>query len=193
MIAFVKGVLAARLEDSAVIEVGGLGMQVGMSASSLSALPEAGEHVQVHTYLQVREDALTLYGFATLEEKRLFERLISVSGVGPRVALSALSSYTPDALSHAIMAGDATAVARIPGIGKKTAQRIILELQGTLAKDAAPVEAAGTGESAAAKQATEDLLAMGFTSAEAELALKDAPADATERALLQYALKRLGA
>ena len=95
-------------------------------------MPAVGEPVQIYTYLLVREDALTLYGFANMAEKALFERLISVSGVGPKVALAALSSYTTEALSNAIIASDTTAVSRIPGIGKKTAQRIILELQGTL-------------------------------------------------------------
>ncbi len=193
MIAVLKGVLAARLEDAAVVDVNGVGYLVGMSGNSLAALPEPGESVQVHTYLQVREDALALYGFATEKEKALFERLIGVSGVGPKVALSALGSYKPSELAHAIMTGDVKAVSTIPGIGKKTAQRIILELQGVLTE-----EAPGQGEVAlqkpeAAKQTLEDLLAMGFTSTEADLALRDAPADATERELLQYALKRLGA
>ena len=191
MIAFLKGSLAARLQDAAILEVGGVGMLVGMSSHSLSRLPDVGESVQIHTYLPVREDALTLFGFATQEEKALFERLLGVSGVGPKVALSALSAYTPEDLAQAIMAGDVTAVSRIPGIGKKTAQRIILELQGILTKEESLAATTAPQESTAAKQALEDLLAMGFTQTEGELALKGAPADATEQALLHYALKRL--
>lgn len=193
MIAFLKGRLAAKTESSVVIDVGGVGYAVGMSAHSLSSMPAVGEAVQVYTYLLVREDALTLYGFANLAEKALFERLISVSGVGPKVALAALSSYTTEALSNAIIASDTTAVSRIPGIGKKTAQRIILELQGTLESASQQQDdlfAAGNAQ--AVKAATEDLLAMGFSSAEAEVALKGAAAGADEAALLQYALKRLG-
>lgn len=193
MIAFLKGRLAAKTESSVVIDVGGVGLSVGMSAHSLSSMPAVGEAVQVYTYLLVREDALTLYGFANMAEKALFERLISVSGVGPKVALAALSSYTTEALSNAIIASDTTAVSRIPGIGKKTAQRIILELQGTLESASQQQDdlfAAGNAQ--AVKAATEDLLAMGFSSAEAEVALKGAAAGADEAALLQYALKRLG-
>lgn len=193
MIAFLKGRLAAKIESSVVIDVGGVGYAVGMSAHSLSSMPAVGEPVQVYTYLLVREDALTLYGFANMAEKALFERLISVSGVGPKVALAALSSYTTEALSNAIIASDTTAVSRIPGIGKKTAQRIILELQGTLESASQQQDdlfAAGNAQ--AVKAATEDLLAMGFSSAEAEVALKGAAAGADEAALLQYALKRLG-
>lgn len=193
MIAFLKGRLAAKTESSVIIDVGGVGYAVGMSAHSLSSMPAVGEAVQVYTYLLVREDALTLYGFANMAEKALFERLISVSGVGPKVALAALSSYTTEALSNAIIASDTTAVSRIPGIGKKTAQRIILELQGTLESASQQQDdlfAAGSAQ--AVKAATEDLLAMGFSSAEAEVALKGAAAGADEAALLQYALKRLG-
>lgn len=193
MIAFLKGRLAAKTESSVVIDVGGVGYAVGMSAHSLSSMPAVGEPVQVYTYLLVREDALTLYGFANMAEKALFERLISVSGVGPKVALAALSSYTTEALSNVIIASDTTAVSRIPGIGKKTAQRIILELQGTLESASQQQDdlfAAGNAQ--AVKAATEDLLAMGFSSAEAEVALKGAAAGADEAALLQYALKRLG-
>ena len=193
MIAFLKGRLAAKTESAVVIDVGGVGYAVGMSAHSLSSMPAVGEAVLIYTYLLVREDALTLYGFANMAEKALFERLISVSGVGPKVALAALSSYTTEALSNAIIASDTTAVSRIPGIGKKTAQRIILELQGTLESASQQQDnlfAAGNAQ--AVKAATEDLLAMGFSSAEAEVALKGAGAGADEAALLQYALKRLG-
>ncbi|MDD6729642.1 MAG: Holliday junction branch migration protein RuvA [Eggerthellaceae bacterium] len=193
MIAFLKGRLAAKTESAVVIDVGGVGYAVGMSAHSLSSMPAVGEAVQIYTYLLVREDALTLYGFANMAEKALFEQLISVSGVGPKVALAALSSYTTEALSNAIIASDTTAVSRIPGIGKKTAQRIILELQGTLESASQQQDnlfAAGNAQ--AVKAATEDLLAMGFSSAEAEVALKGAGAGADEAALLQYALKRLG-
>ena len=134
MIAFLKGVLAAKTATTAFIEVNGVGYAVGMSQASLSKLPEAGAPVEVHTFLQVRDDALALYGFLALEEKALFERLIGVGGVGPKVALAALSAFSPAGLVAAVQAQDVAAVQRIPGVGKKTASRIILELKDKLAK-----------------------------------------------------------
>ena len=132
MIAFLKGRLAGKTAATAFIDVNGVGYAVGMSQASLSKLPEAGAPVEVHTYMQVRDDAVALFGFMTVEEKALFERLIGVGGVGPKVALAALSVFTPQALVAAIAAQDVAAVSKIPGVGKKTASRIILELKGSL-------------------------------------------------------------
>ena len=193
MIAFLEGTVAGKTLTSAYVNVGGVGFEVGMSSSSLEKLPETGKPVAVFTYLQVRDDAMALYGFLSLEEKALFEKLIAVSGVGPKVALAALSSYSPSQLADLIAAQDVAAVQRIPGIGKKTASRIILELKGSFDEmlgglTAAPADAKGI----ALAGAREALLSMGFTSAETDLALKGAPADGTEQALLQYALKKLG-
>ena len=144
---------------------------------------------------KIRDDGMSLFGFSTLEEKALFERLITVSGVGPKVALAALSCFTSAQLATAIADQDVAAVQRIPGVGKKTASRIILELKGSLDQgvgglfaDPSPVPAA-TG---ALDTAREALLSMGFSSAEADLALKEAPAEGSDAVLLQYALKRLG-
>lgn len=198
MIAFLKGVLAGRSADTAFIEVQGVGYAVGMSQASLAKLPETGSEVQVHTHLQVRDDGISLYGFLSLEEQALFEQLIGVSGVGPKVALAALSAFpSPQALASAIAAQDVAAVQRIPGVGKKTASRIILELKGSLdhgfdqlfGSDGQP---AAPAEGAALQGAREALLSMGFTSAEVDLATKGAPEDASTEALLKYALKRLG-
>ena len=199
MIAFLTGKLAGRSTTAAFIDVGGVGYAVSMSQASLAKLPEAGAEVHVLTYLQVREDALALYGFLSAEEKALFERLISVSGVGPKVALAALSSFSPRTLADAIAAQDVALVSRIPGVGKKTASRIILELKGSFDQGLASLfDVSGAPSSAAAaaaerlKGAREALLALGFASAEAEVALKGAPEDADENALIKYALKRLG-
>ena len=193
MIAFLEGAIAGKTATAALINVGGVGFEVGMSTSSLSKLPGVGERALVHTYLQVRDDGMSLYGFLSLEEKVLFERLITVSGVGPKVALAALSTYEPAKLVDLIAAQDVAAVQRIPGIGKKMASRIILELKGSfdeglvsLFADEKPVE---TQALAGAREA---LLSMGFSSAEADVALRNAPPDATESALLQYALRKLG-
>ena len=196
MIAFRKGTLAGKTTSSAVVEVAGVGYAVGMSQAALSKLPEMGGAVEVHTYLQVSDSGIALYGFLTLEEKALFERLIGVGGVGPKVALAALSAFSPAALVAAVQAQDVAAVQRIPGVGKKTASRIILELKGSfdqgiagLFEDEAPIAAVMAERLAGAREA---LLSMGFTSAEAEVALKGAPEDGDESVLVQYALKRLG-
>ncbi len=196
MIAFLKGRLAGKTATAAFVDVSGVGYAVGMSQASLAKLPEAGAPVEVHTYLQVREDAVALYGFLSIEEKALFERLIGVSGVGPKVALAALSVFTPQALVSAIAAQDVAGVSKIPGVGKKTASRIILELKGSLDQGLAglfdDVAAPAAQVDEQLRGAREALLSMGFTSAEADLALKGAPEGAAEGALLQYALKRLG-
>ena len=194
MIAFLEGAIAGKTLASVYLNVGGVGFEVGMSQAGLSELPQVGEQVLVHTYLQVRDDGMSLFGFLSLEEKALFEKLITVSGVGPKVALAALSSYTPSELATLIAAQDIAAVQRIPGVGKKTASRIVLELKGSLDQGIGGLFADDEQVvSKAVEGAREALLSMGFTSAEADLALKGAPEDGTESTLLQYALKKLGA
>ena len=197
MIAFLKGTLAGKALAQAYIDVNGVGFAVGMASSSIAKLPDVGERVEIHTYLQVRDDGMALYGFLTMEEKAMFERLIGVSSVGPKIALAALSLYSPSQLAGAIAAQDTARISKVPGIGKKMAQRIILELKGTLEAEGSlfATDISSDASSAAGGPrdgAYEALLSMGFTSAEADLALKGAPADGTETALLQYALKRLG-
>ena len=203
MIAFLKGELAAVTTTSVYIDVSGVGFEVALSQRSLQQLPALGSSVMLYTYLQVRDDGMNLFGFLTTEEKALFEELISVSGVGPKVALAALSFYAPAELAQAISTQDVTRIAKIPGIGKKTAQRIILELKGVLDEDlgglfgqneAALARDAGSasGQQDVLKGIAEALLSMGFSSAETDLALAGAPTDASESAILQYALKRLG-
>ncbi|HAM16356.1 MAG TPA: Holliday junction branch migration protein RuvA [Eggerthellaceae bacterium] len=193
MIAFLDGTVAGKTVASAFVNVGGVGFEVGMSQASLSKLPATGEHVVVHTHLQVRDDGMSLFGFLNAEEKALFEKLITVSGVGPKVALAALSSYAPAQLADLIAAQDVAAVQRIPGIGKKTASRIILELKGSLDAGIGGLFAQEQqASSQAVDGAKEALLSMGFTTGEIDLALKGAPDGAGESALLQYALKKLG-
>ncbi|MEG0016974.1 MAG: Holliday junction branch migration protein RuvA [Gordonibacter sp.] len=195
MIAFLKGRLAGKSPTIALIEVNGVGYAVAMSQAGLSKLPEAGGSVEVQTYMQVRDDGIALFGFLSHEEKALFERLISVGGVGPKVALAALSVFTPQALASAIASQDVAAVSKIPGVGKKTASRIILELKGSLDQGIAGLfdsPAPLSATDSRLRAAHEALLSMGFTSAEADLALKGVPEGAAEGVLLQYALKRLG-
>lgn len=196
MIAFLKGIVEAKAPTSLYIDVNGIGFEVGMSSTSLSKLPSQGSPVQIYTFMQVRDDGMSLYGFSTIEEKALFEKLISVTGVGPKMALAALSTYTPESLAQMIAEQDVASVQRIPGVGKKTASRIILELKGSLDQGIGSLFAADDAsahEDPALALAREALLSMGFTSTEADLALKGAPVGGNDSALLQYALKRLGA
>lgn len=193
MISFLRGTIAAKFIDAAVVEVGGIGYRVSMSGKALSRLGHVGEEVKVLTRLQVRDDALVLYGFLSQEEERLFAKLTSVSSVGPKVALSALSTYEPESLVSAIVSQDIGAIQQIPGVGKKMASRIALELKESFESET-QVSLPGISAKAASarKGAAEALLSMGFTSEETELALKGAPEEASETILLQYALKRLG-
>lgn len=131
MIAFVNGRVAAAGPDGAVIEVGGVGLSVLCSPATLAGL-RVGDHAHVATSLVVREDSLTLYGFADDDERSVFELLQTASGVGPRVALAMLATHTPNTLRRAVATEDVTALTKVPGIGKKGAQRIVLELKDRL-------------------------------------------------------------
>lgn len=192
MIAFLTGRIAEKGAGHVVLDVGGVGFHIAMSTGSLAALPAEGDSVTVRTHLQVREDELSLYGFENADEKALFEKLITVSGVGPRVALSALSSFRPSALAEAVAREDVTLLSSISGVGKKTAQRIIIELKDKLGVP----DLAGAATGAAASmhaEARDALLSMGFSAAEVATALdkyEGAPNDS--QALLKHALRRLG-
>lgn len=190
MIAFLTGRVAGKTPSYALIDVGGVGFKLSMSTRSLAALPAAGDDVTVYTYLHVREDELALFGFESDEERSLFEQLISVSGVGPKVALSVLSALQPDALKRALAAEDVALLSSVPGIGKKTAQRLIIELKDRLDLPDLPTGAGGSEPAAAA--ARDALLSMGFSPAEAAVALRDAPAGASAEQMLRLALKALG-
>ena len=208
MIASLSGILRARGVDHAVIEVGGVGYRVAMSANGLSTLGELGGDVFVHTHLLVRESDLTLVGFGDTAERDVFLRLLDVSGIGPKAALAILSTLTPAALAIAIATEDVALVSSAPGVGKKTAQRIIVELKDRLsslgggAMDGAGVPAVlggTTGTHAAGEVPGTDPLAearvalqtMGFTPAEISAALVGAPAGGVE-ALIAHALRQLG-
>ena len=195
MISFLRGSLVSRGFTSAYVDVSGVGFEVNMPQASLSMLPEPGTEVIIHTYLHVSESGFALYGFLSPDEEGLFKNLISVSGIGPKIALAALSTFDAKDLAAAIATQDVSKVSKIPGVGKKSAQRIILELKDKLV-DEVPV----SGGSKSTKGADSDvfvlvrsaLLSMGFTDAECSTALNDAPDDMDESELLQYALKRLG-
>lgn len=192
MIAFLSGTVAARGLSDAVIAVGGVGFRVHMTTRSLATLPTTGDDVMVHTYLHVREGEMTLYGFESPAERVAFEMLLTVNGVGPKVALATLSALPPEDLASAVAAEDVSLVSSVPGVGKKTAQRIILDLADKLGSEAGQTPSPSGAGSAAMAEAREALGAMGFTPAETALALKGLPAGASPNEVLQSALRRLG-
>ncbi len=175
MIASLEGILESRTLDGAVVNVGGVGFSVALPGSTLSTLGTAGDRVKLHTYLQVREDSLNLFGFTTAEELGLFETMIGVSGLGPRLALAILSTMDPEKIALAISSGNTAAMMLVPGIGKKMAERILLELKdkvGTgLGGDTLPETRAENAEALAA------LLSLGYSSVEANEAIASLPTD----------------
>lgn len=192
MIAFLSGAVAAVGSGFAVLDVSGVGYRLLMPTRSLASLPAVGDGALVHTYLHVREDELTLYGFADPIERESFEMLLTVSGVGPKVALSVLSVLSPEDLASAVSAEDVTAICDVPGIGRKTAQRMIVDLAGRLSSGPGNAGVKGSRVSTALAEAREALLAMGFTSAEVAVALKGAEAADDVQGVLKRALSRLG-
>jgi len=193
VIAFLTGRIAEKTATHAVLDVAGVGYRIAMPTGSLAALPAQGDTVTIHTYLHVREDEMSLFGFESPTERLLFEKLITVSGVGPKVALAALSSFSPDALVDAIATEDVALISSIPGVGKKTAQRMILDLKDKLEGATGVATVNGAVGADASADARDALLSMGFTSAEIAAALKGFEgASGDTQALLRYALRRLG-
>jgi Holliday junction DNA helicase RuvA len=171
MIASVRGLVAAIAPDSAVIEVGGLGLQIQCAPGTLAGL-KAGVEARLSTSMVVREDSLTLYGFADDDEKQLFELLQTASGVGPRLAQAVLAVHQPDAVRRAISGGDLVALTRVPGIGKKGAERLVLELRDRIG----PVLTASGGPAGVLRgdwqdQVRQGVLALGWTAAQADQAV----------------------
>lgn len=195
MIAFLTGKVAGRTASFAQLDVGGVGFRLFMTTGSLAALPADGDEVTVHTYLHVREGEMTLFGFENTQEREAFEALLGVSGVGPKVALATLSALTAEDLAAAVAGEDVALVSSVPGVGKKTAQRIIVDLAGRLGPLAASGPATGGGAASAGAplaEARDALLGMGFSAAEAAAALKGAPTDCDSQTALRYALTRIG-
>ena len=175
MIAHLRGTLIAKHPNQAVVETGGSGYGVGydviISVPTFSALPEVGGMVALHIHTHVREDALALYGFVSTGEKHLFEKLISVSGIGPKLAITVLSGMAADATITAIRSNDLTALTRIPGIGKKTAERMVLELRDKLAPPAEGALPLPSVFTPVEEDALSALLNLGYQRAAAERAL----------------------
>jgi len=194
MYASIKGTVAEKTKDGVVLETQGVGYEIFVGARTLAELPGAGQTAKLYTYTYVREDALALYGFLQRDEKDLFLKLLGVSGVGPKLALAILGSYTVTELTMALLASDTQTLSRIPGVGKKTAERIALELRGKVNETAitgagAPV-AVSTAD-ARTLEAVQALMALGFTSAEATRALAQTKAQTVE-AMIVDALQALG-
>ena len=175
MIASLSGRIESLGSDAAVINVGGVGFQVYMPTSALTTLGREGDTVKVYTHTHVREDAITLYGFPTAEELWLFETLLGVTGLGPKLALAMLSSLTPDQIRMAIATGSTEMLDMIPGVGKKVASRIILELKEKIGAGLTVSAAPETKENADVLAA---LTALGYSPAEAVKAVANLPADA---------------
>ena len=190
MIALVGGEVAVRRGDHVVVETaGGVGYRLAVSAETLRQVPAVGRPVSLHTHLVIRDDTMSLYGFATEEERDLFLMLLGVQGVGPKVALAILSGGTPRELAGALAAGDAARFQAVPGIGKRTAERIIVELR----EKVAPVDGTEpailvTRADDPRRLARDGLLELGVPPAEVDALLAVAQGDSPE-ALLQSALK----
>ena len=197
MLSHIKGILTEKNPAFAVIEAGGVGFEINVSPSTLSALPETGREATLYTYMSVREDAMELFGFVSRDEKRMFMKLISVSGIGPRTALGILGVISPQDLSVAIVTGDASRLSTAPGVGKKTAQRLILELKEKVSENdltaspGAPRFVPGAGS--VRSEAIEALMALGYTSSEAAGAVARTDASLTEvNDIIMQALRSLG-
>lgn len=181
MIQFIRGELVSYEEDRVLVDVGGVGYGIFMSGSAMSKLPPVGREVKIHTYLNVKEDAMQLFGFLTRDDLRVFKLLIGVNGIGPKGGLAILSVLTPDDLRFAVMSNDVKAISSAPGIGKKTAEKIILELKDKLSiEDAlehavskeAVVPGSADNHHEVMSEAVQALVALGYGNTESLKAVK---------------------
>lgn len=202
MIAYIKGRIAEILEDRVILEAGAMGYNIFMPMASAEAVLRKGDEVKLHTYLNVREDAMQLFGFLTRDDLNTFKLLLGVNGIGPKVALGVLSGLTADELRFAVLADDVKTISRAPGIGKKTAQKLILELKDKMDLQEAyelktehvrEVQGNGSELSDARKEAVEALTALGYSGADALRAVKkvEMTPEMDVETLLKAALKNL--
>ena len=190
MIGKLSGTLLEKAPPQVLVDCGGVGYEVDVPMSTFYGLPGVGEKVALLTHFVVREDAQILYGFATAQEREAFRQLIKITGVGPRTALSILSGMSVQDLSQAVTAQEAGRLVKVPGIGKKTAERLLLELKGKMGADLGPL-VAGTQHSDAHNDIQQALLALGYNDKEAAAALKALPADVGVSEGIKLALKSL--
>lgn len=192
----IEGIVSAKTQDSLVLDVQGVGFLIGVSAATLSQAPAVGGKMKVYTLLNVREDALELFGFYSIEERKMYERLRAVSGIGARTAMTILSSLSLRDLSVALVTGDASALTRVPGIGRKIAQRLVLELRdkiedGELTGPAGPAVRPRSGSVEA--EAVAALTSLGFSGQEAERAVSAHLGETSDlQELIRLALKGRG-
>lgn len=201
MIAYVKGELIAVEEEKVIVDVHGMGYGIYMPAQAMCMLPPIGEEVLLHTYLNVREDAMQLFGFLTKDDLKTFKLLIGVSGIGPKAGLNILSQLTPDDLRFAVMANDSKTIAMAPGIGKKTAEKLIIELKDKLSIEDVLNKAVGVENvmyehqhsNALQSEVVQALVALGYGSSESMKAVKKVKIDenTSVEELLKSALKNM--
>ena len=189
MIGRIQGILVEKNFPQVIISCNGVGYEIDVPMSTFYPLPRTGEEVTLLTHLVVREDAHLLYGFVTAGERAAFRQLLRISGVGPKVALSVLSGMSVDDLSAAVSAGDSARLTKIPGIGKKTAERLVLELRDKLPKTISVVRSADAA--AAGSDVLNALLALGYNEREAATAVKQVPAELQLPDAIRNALKHL--
>ena len=197
MIAFIDGIVEDYSEDSVVLGINGIGYEVKVSGDTIASLPQIGERLKLYTYTYVREDAFCLYGFLTKDDLEIFKKLITVSGIGPKGGLAVLSVMSADDLRFAILAGDAKMIATAPGIGKKTAERVILDLRDKISMEDTMIRrqmveqsspsSRQSGDNQICTEAVEALTALGYTAQEALQAVKKV--DITEETDVEVVLK----
>lgn len=190
MVRSVRGRLASLDADGAVVDVGGIGLLLRVSATTARALPPQGGEVALEATLVVREDALDLYGFSSREEREMFAALTSVNGVGPRMGLAICGVLAPDQLRMAIATGDAPRLRAAPGVGARIAERVVLELRDRIGTTSAGDSSDGLGPGPAVA-ARDGLAGLGFDDAEITHALADAPSDLDAEGLIRHGLARL--
>lgn len=202
MIAYVKGSVEDISEDNAVIDVGGIGVNVRISADTAARLPGIGEPAKLYTYMSVREDAMQLFGFLSRNDLEIFKRCITVSGIGPKGALAILSVLDADSLRFAILSGDVKAITKAPGIGTRTAERLILELKDKIKVEdtqiggeieSARASSLGTADSPQKREAVEALVSLGYGQTESVKAVNaiEGIEDMDSGAVLKAALKKM--
>lgn len=201
MISFLNGMLDSRTEQTAILDVNGVGFEVYMSERDLSSLPQQGNQVKIYTYMNVREDCMQLFGFLGKGDRRIFKMLIGVSGIGPKGGLNILSVLTADEVCYAVMGSDVKALSKAPGIGRKTAERIVIELKDKLdfksfLEDGLSDDFGGAGEVSVSddsiqNEAVQALIALGYGSTDAVKAVQKVAKDADDsvESILKKALK----
>lgn len=202
MIAFVRGIIEEITEDTVILDTGGIGYNISISGQTAASLPGIGREVKLYTYTCVREDAFLLYGFLRRDELQIFKKLITVNGIGPKGGLAILSVMSADDLRFAIISGDAKAIAKAPGIGAKTAGRVILDLKDKVSMADTMIgkeiseyadNVSGMSDNRAANDAVEALIALGYSPSDALKAVKKSsvPENADTETILKLALKNM--